>query len=237
VAEIRVLVEQYGVNLVYLCDPNPLLDPEKMREFCHRLREEVQVSWFCSPDPLDFSQNEALAAEMVEAGCFKVCFGVETMHDPSCRRIRPWLSTEIITKAVKLANEVGMVVRGYYMLGIPGQTEEQYWEGVTRLVEIEVDDLRLGYFVEFPGSSGYERYRKQGLLLSEDPARFATREPIIWLSEFPPARQLETYDKTIHIFHGPQWRARVAAKLKQCPQYEASFKAYLEDVRRGYPDI
>lgn len=225
VNELSQLVNEYEANLIYLCDPNPLLQPKRMIELCRQMIKYQRISWYCSPDPTDLCYaGEEMVQLMANAGCFKVAIGIETTYEPTYRYLRPWSSLEDISRATQLADEAGMLVRGYYMIGIPDQGETEFVEGVERLCTLPVHELRLSFYTPFPGRADHKRFKDKGAFLSLNLEEFTTAQPILYLPEFPPERQIERYRWTVERFYeGKEYKERMKSKIARQPHLETSF--------------
>ena len=93
-------------------------------DFCRRYRDEVGVPFKVFAHPLTMTEDVARALK--EAGCWGVQLGVESYDDDVRRDIlNRKESNEHIDKAVLAMDTVGLPYTLDYILGLPGQTDEE----------------------------------------------------------------------------------------------------------------
>lgn len=97
------------------------------RTYVHALCRELiaagvprKVRWTCESraDGLDLDTLRI----MREAGCWQVSVGVESGSERLLKTIRKGETRDQIERAVGLCHQAGLSVRGFYMLGLPGES-------------------------------------------------------------------------------------------------------------------
>ena len=61
---------------------------------------------------------------MKRAGCYYVVFGVESANESILKTIDKKESLDDIKKAIATAKKVGLMTQGFFIFGLPGETEE-----------------------------------------------------------------------------------------------------------------
>ncbi len=231
--EMSELARKYDVNLAFFADLHLGADYANTRALCQAIvKAGNPVPWYACMTTSSMSRS--MAEGMVAAGCTKVAFGIESMHPETHRRLRPWSNVEGASAAVRTADATGLLVRAYYMLGMPGETSDTFRQGIETLCSLPVDELRIAFFTPFPGTPVYSRYRH--LLITEKAEDFTSAKPILDLPGYSLARQEEDYRWAVHRFYegkdyGNKWRN----KLRRMPIYEQSYREFLTGLKeRGY---
>ncbi|MBI3549121.1 MAG: radical SAM protein [Elusimicrobia bacterium] len=169
VEEFEALRDRYGLRFVLLRDPEFTLDRERTQALCRALiRAGVPITWGCETrlDTLD----DALAALMAEAGCMRVAFGVETIHEPALRAMgrkspRP---AEIRAKVEGL-KRLGMLTYAMYIVGLPGETAESARRTAEFALELDTNAASFSMATPFPGTRLEALGRERGATQAEDP--------------------------------------------------------------------
>ena len=151
VGEIRHLVEEYGYRNFYFIDDLFTLSRRRVTAICHRLIEEsLVVRWQCltrvdrvTPDLLNL---------MYQAGCREVHMGIESGNPEILRRLGKDIAMEQVRQAVRWTAEAGILAKGYFMLGLPGDTEETMKETIRFASELPLDQAMFSLTTPFPGT-------------------------------------------------------------------------------------
>jgi len=113
-----------------------------------------------------------LLALMKRAGCRQVCVGFESGAPASLAFIEKKLDTDRMHRFVREARKIGILVHGCFIVGFPGETAEDL-EGTYRLAAtLRPDTAQFYPVMVYPGTTAYEHYRAEGLLETEDYARW-----------------------------------------------------------------
>ncbi|UCH78673.1 MAG: radical SAM protein, partial [Candidatus Coatesbacteria bacterium] len=92
--------------------------------FCDELeRRGVEIPWQCQVrvDTVD----KPLLARMQRAGCYTICFGVESGDEEILNSISKGITLERAVQVLRWAEELGLYTKVSFSLGHPGETYEQ----------------------------------------------------------------------------------------------------------------
>lgn len=234
-SEMVDLAQDYDVNLAFFADLHLGAEYENTKALCRAIVGAGNpVPWYACMTTSSMSKD--MAEGMAAAGCTKVAFGIESMHPATHRQLRPWSNVEGAAAAAVTANSVGLLVRAYYMLGIPGETSETFRQGIEALCRLPVDELRIAFFTPFPGTPAYRRHKD--LLLTNKAEDFTSAKPVLDLPGYPPAQQEEDYRWAVRRFYeGPGYGAKWREKLRRNPVYETSYAEFLGGLKRDGLDV
>jgi radical SAM superfamily enzyme YgiQ (UPF0313 family) len=128
-----------------------------------------------------------------------------------------------------LANESGMLVWGYYMIGFGWETKESILTSTQKLPELGIHRLRLGIVTPFPGCQWYREIDKS--LLDPDLSLYDTQHLVYQHPTISPtemeALMWEVYRS---FYHSPTYKKRVEATRKKYPYFGNSFDEFLHYI-------
>lgn len=154
VEEIEYLVKNFGVKEIHFEDDNLTLRREHIIEICNLILEKnIKISW-ATPNGIraDRVDREVLSL-MKKAGCYYVVFGIESGNQNILENINKKETLEDIKKAVELAHELDIMTQGFFILGLPGETEETIKNSINFAKSIPLDRAQFLILDLLPGSA------------------------------------------------------------------------------------
>jgi anaerobic magnesium-protoporphyrin IX monomethyl ester cyclase len=136
-------------------------DAERVLDFCKELKKrKVDIAWNCELRARDI--KGPLAKAMKEAGCVEMLVGVETGSDRLLANVLKGVTRKEIVDAFKVIHEVGLKGNAMLMVGIPGETMEDFHQTENLLEEIEADGFYFSLYLPSPGTAMYQQAKEQG---------------------------------------------------------------------------
>jgi radical SAM superfamily enzyme YgiQ (UPF0313 family) len=89
---------------------------------------------------------------MAESGCVEVGMGVESGSDTILKNINKGESIDTIKAAVRALKNASIRVKGFFIVGLPGETKDTLNETRRFLDEMQLDDVDIKIFQPYPGS-------------------------------------------------------------------------------------
>lgn len=154
VDEIEEVVRRYGAKEVRFWDDTFNIDRKRVLAICSEIRRrKLDVDWscLCRANLVD----EMMLHEMARAGCWQIDYGIESGSSELLRRIGKGLTLEQIRSAVEKTKAAGIKVRGFFMLGLPGETEETLNQTIEFAKTLKLDVAIFHITVPFPGTDLY----------------------------------------------------------------------------------
>jgi radical SAM superfamily enzyme YgiQ (UPF0313 family) len=90
----------------------------------------LDIRWTCN-SRVDFVDREMLDA-MARAGCWMIAWGIESGDPRMLRRMRKGTTLDQIRRALRWSKDAGIMNWGYFIIGLPGETEES----IRRTIEV-----------------------------------------------------------------------------------------------------
>lgn len=161
VEEFFLLRDKYGAKDVAVWDDNFLSDPEVVMGVCDELeRKKLGLSWSVEAR-VDGIRRDVVKA-LRRAGCSYIALGIESGSPRVLEYMKKNTDLEQIRTAVKICHEEGLLTRGYFMMGLPGETAEEMNETVKFAKQLNVTLASFTLFVPLPGTLEYRRASDSG---------------------------------------------------------------------------
>jgi len=160
IAELRQLIDEYGIRDFYFIDDLFTIDSRRLEAITAGLiAQRLDIRWQCL-GRVDRVSAESLR-QMYAAGCRRIHYGIESGNQEILRRISKGIKLEQVRSAVRWAKEAGIQVKGYFMLGLPGDTEETMQQTIDLAVELDLDESMFSLTTPFPGTRLWDELVKK----------------------------------------------------------------------------
>jgi anaerobic magnesium-protoporphyrin IX monomethyl ester cyclase len=154
-AEIEELLGRYGAREIRFFDDTFTINRKRVEKICEMIIERgLRFPWTCLTRVNTVDKD--LLRLMKEAGCWQVLFGLESGDPGMLDRLNKGSSVEQNTQAVQWALEVGLGVRGDFIIGTPGETMESLENTLAFTKRIKLDYAHFNKFVPYPGTELFE---------------------------------------------------------------------------------
>jgi radical SAM superfamily enzyme YgiQ (UPF0313 family) len=105
---------------------------------------------------------------MKQAGCKRVGFGVENGDDWMLRHvIKKGQTVDMVRQAFKWSKEAKLQTMGFFIFGMPGETEESMEKTIRLALELDPDLAHFMMAAPFPGTEMWETLKKHGDVFSD----------------------------------------------------------------------
>lgn len=160
--ELRDIKYNIGATQVYFIDDVFGVNVEEYKElFRAMIDENLDIEWFTQIRPDTTANNPEMIELASKSGMFGVLTGFETYNDDILKGVRKLGSKATNIKASEVLRKNNVVIFGVHMFGMPNQTEKDYRE--TYKYGREYSDIfRMSKFSVIPGTSMFERFKKEG---------------------------------------------------------------------------
>jgi radical SAM superfamily enzyme YgiQ (UPF0313 family) len=178
VAEWRYLVKEMHATEIGITDDVWNLRLDRAKELCRALIAEglADVPWVTVHGMRADQVDEELFRLMVQAGCKRVGFGVESGNQAVLDAIKKRQTLDDVRRAFRLAKAAGVQTMGFFIYGLPADTE-QTMEDTTRFaLELDPDLANFMIAAPYPGTELWEIARTRGHLFSMDWRDFAIHD-------------------------------------------------------------
>lgn len=123
--------------------------------------------------------NRELLARMKEAGCYFICYGVESGNKQILDTAKKKITPQKTKEAVKLSKEAGIRPLASFIIGLPGETKETLHQTVDFAKELGTD-YGFHLLAPFPGTEVRDKANEYGIrILTDDWLKYDANQAIV----------------------------------------------------------
>jgi radical SAM superfamily enzyme YgiQ (UPF0313 family) len=227
--EIEYLYNNYGTNLIFFPDLTFNLDKNKIIEICNEfVKRNLPVHWsaFFRQDRLD----DEMLYTIKEAKCVKIHLGIETDSiDADNLKDDYEMSTDEYFRILNKADGIGLIIRGFLIIGFPDDTVEKIRNYNDFLRCIPIDEVGLSFITPFPGTSIWNEYSQNYLPKDYDFCDFTTKIPVINHPKLTKQDLIDLYYEIFRNFYlDTAYQERILRKITRYPHLKDSFFEYFK---------
>lgn len=216
IEEMIEINAKYGISHFYFVDDLFVVNIKRLTAFCEEMkRRNLGFKWqaLARVDRL----KEEHYTMMAEAGCSKIHYGIETGDPEMMVRVDKEATLEEVRNAVTWCHGAGIMAKGYFMIGLPGETEESARRTIDLAAELPLEEAMFSLTTPFPGTAMWNdiKDRFEGIPRKELFRRasyyYGTKtmsEPMFNLSTLPMERLIELVNTAEYEFRTRGFKAR-----------------------------
>ena len=158
---IKTLVNKFKVRDILFEDDSFTLHKKRVISLCELIgKNNLHFSWSClgRVDTIDAE----LLRFMKKAGCWQIGFGIESANPGVLDGVEKKIDLEKIRAALALTRAAGIHTKGFFILGLPHETEETMRASMRFAREVELDDISVSFCTPFPGTVLLEKAHEYG---------------------------------------------------------------------------
>ncbi len=164
VDEIEFCVNTFGVREFHIEDLDPTISDKRIREIAEEiLSRELEITWkIVAGTKVETIRSEETIDLMAKSGCKYISISPETGSPRVLKLMRKPFDLDHAVRLVKRMNQVGIRSQACFVLGFPGETDEDLqmtWDMVHDLTKKGVDEIALFIITPVPGSAIYEEFQ------------------------------------------------------------------------------
>ena len=148
--EIQMLVD-LGVRKIHMYTDLFTVNREHVMGICEGILErKLPVKWTCN-SRVDFVDLEMLQM-MRRAGCWMISWGIESGEETMLKRMNKGITLEKVERALGWAKEAGIMNWGYFIIGLPGETEASIRKTIDFAKRLPIDLVLFHIAAPHPGT-------------------------------------------------------------------------------------
>lgn len=148
--ELKVLSD-LGIHNVHMYADLFTVNRQQVVELCNLIIESgLKVKWTCN-SRVDYVDEEMLSL-MGKAGCWYISWGIESANEQILKKIRKGYRKEQAFKALRWSKAAGINNWGYFIIGLPGETEASIQETIAYAKELPLDIALFHIAAPYPGT-------------------------------------------------------------------------------------
>ncbi len=144
-------LNKLGIYNIHMYADLFTVNREHVVSFCEELlRRNLRIRWTCN-SRVDYV-DEAMLALMGKAGCWLISWGIESANEQILQRARKGYKKEQAFTALRWAKAAGIKNWGYFIIGLPGETEESIRTTIDYAKQLPLDIALFHIAAPYPGT-------------------------------------------------------------------------------------
>jgi anaerobic magnesium-protoporphyrin IX monomethyl ester cyclase len=230
VDEMELLMTEYGAKEIRFWDDTFNVDQHRVVSICDEiLSRSLDIAWTCLGRVNHM--NETLLDAMAKAGCWQVDYGIESGNQKILNGITKGQTLDMVRKVVKMTNKAGIGVRGFFMLGLPDDTEATMSDTIEFAKSLDLTSAVFHITTPFPGTELFKIAADSGELrrdASYDEYMLGFSEDVPYVPSGLTARRVQDFQSEAYreFYFRPSFlvkRIREIKSLKDIQRYAEAF--------------
>jgi anaerobic magnesium-protoporphyrin IX monomethyl ester cyclase len=144
-------LKKLGINNIHMYSDLFTVSRDQVIELCKLMIEEkINIHW-TSNSRVDFVDEEMLQL-MGKAGCRLISWGIESANEQILKHARKGATADKAERALRWAKQAGIMNWGYFIIGLPGETEATIRETIDFAKKLPLDIALFHVAAPYPGT-------------------------------------------------------------------------------------
>ena len=175
-----------GFKEIHIQDDGFSTDMKRAKNICDEIvRRDINIPWSLFNGIRVDRIDEELAKKLKKAGCYQAALGIESGNQDVLDAVHKGIKLEQIRKAVKILKAEGIEIFGFFMLGLPGETEKSMQDTIDFAKELDLDIVKFDVTIPYPGTELFEEWDKKGLIKTYEWSKYLCHKQDIQIYEHP----------------------------------------------------
>ena len=145
------VLKKLGINNIHMYSDLFTVSRDQVMGLCKLMIEQnINIKWMCN-SRVDFVDQEMLEL-MGKAGCWLISWGIESGSEQILKNVHKGITTEKVARALNWSKKAGIMNWGYFIIGLPGETEESIQETVSFAKKLPLDIALFHVAAPYPGT-------------------------------------------------------------------------------------
>jgi anaerobic magnesium-protoporphyrin IX monomethyl ester cyclase len=230
VAEMEILIKEYGAKEIRLWDDTFNADTERVKDICRLIiKKKLKFSWTCL-GRVNKADKEMFKL-MKKAGCWQISFGIESGNEEILKSLNKGISKRMVEESIKETTEAGIQALGFFILGLPGETEMTMRETIDFAKSLPLSVANFTIATPYPGTKLWLEAEKRGFLkdVSYDKLLVNLPDKLFYIPEGLTAKIVQSYEVKAYreFYRNPKFIYRQLKQIKDLPDLIRKARAFL----------
>jgi len=145
------VLKSLGIKHVHMYADLFTVNRDQVVNLCKlMIQENLGLSWTCN-SRVDYVDEEMLQL-MGQSGCTYISWGIESANEQILKKAAKGYRLEQAPRALKWAHRAGIKNWGYFIIGLPGETEETIQQTIKFSKELPLDIALFHVAAPYPGT-------------------------------------------------------------------------------------
>lgn len=163
IVDLRTMLLKMDMDLPFIdfVDDTFTLNKKRLNSLLKQLKY-FYIPWECDTrvDQIDYNT----LVSMKESGCIKIKIGVESGSQKILDAMHKKTTVDLVRQKVKMIKEVGIPITAYYMIGLPGETDQDVKMTIDLAQELNADYNSLSIYTPYRKASNFLYHQNTKLL-------------------------------------------------------------------------
>lgn len=162
------LKDRYKIEGIFFHDDTFTVNRNWVMEFCDLVEDKnIRLLWGCNTRAN--TVDEELLKRMYEVGLRNVHLGIESGSQEILNDVyHKGITLDEVRRVVDISNRLRISVLGFFMLGAPGESEEEINKTIRFATSLKLKEATFSITTPIPGTYLYDMVKKRGLRISDD---------------------------------------------------------------------
>jgi radical SAM superfamily enzyme YgiQ (UPF0313 family) len=144
-------LKELGIPNIHMYADLFTVNRDQVIELCQLMIEQnLNVKWTCN-SRVDYVDEEMLQL-MGKAGCWLISWGIESGNEQILRHARKGAYPDKAERALRWAKQAGIKNWGYFIIGLPGETEATIRQTIDFAKQLPLDIALFHVAAPYPGT-------------------------------------------------------------------------------------
>jgi anaerobic magnesium-protoporphyrin IX monomethyl ester cyclase len=145
------VLKKLGINNIHMYADLFTVNREQVVNLCKlMIDQKIGIKWTCN-SRVDFVDAEELRL-MRQAGCWFISWGIESANDDILKHAHKGVTADRALQALKWSHEAGIMNWGYFIIGLPGETEDTIKQTIRFAKKLPLDIALFHIAAPYPGT-------------------------------------------------------------------------------------
>jgi anaerobic magnesium-protoporphyrin IX monomethyl ester cyclase len=154
-------LKKLGINNIHMYSDLFTVSRDQVVELCKlMIAEDINIKW-TSNSRVDYVDEEMLQL-MGKSGCRLISWGIESGNEQILKHARKGAYPERAEQALRWAKQAGIMNWGYFIVGLPGETEQTIRQTIDFAKKLPLDIALFHVAAPYPGTPFFFEVVKEG---------------------------------------------------------------------------
>ena len=155
------LLSRLGIYYVHMYADLFTVNRAQVVDLCRLIIDSgLEVHWTCN-SRVDYVDEEMLQL-MGKAGCWYISWGIESANEQILKTAHKGYKKEQVLKALTWAKQAGISNWGFFIIGLPGETEETVRQTIDYAKSLPLDIALFHIAAPYPGTPFFYEVAEKG---------------------------------------------------------------------------
>lgn len=146
-----IVLEQLGIHNIHMYADLFTVSRDQVIALCRGiLAHGLKIRWTCN-SRVDYVDQEMLEL-MAKSGCWYISWGIESGSEEILRGVHKGITLDRVREALTLSRQAGIHNWGYFIIGLPGETEETIRQTIDFAKSLPLDIALFHIAAPHPGT-------------------------------------------------------------------------------------